>query len=127
MPVTFSIYQKDKVIELEYSITNDELKVRTINLKELKNKDSYYGRWINGYYFSVNKAQSFDGDYKKQVENMIRLAIEEDIKSQKESEAMLMKYDSSYKASTLPYDDKITIKKQEMISLLEKELAYSQS
>lgn len=125
--VTFSIFRKDKVVQLEYSITNDELKIRTINLKDLKTKDSYYGRWINGYYNSLEKAQPFNGDYKTQIDNMVILAIEEDIKSQKESEAILMRYDSSYKSSNLPYDDKISIRKQEMINLLEKELTYSQS
>lgn len=120
--VTFSIYQKDRIIELEYSMTNDEIKARTIKLKDLKMQDSYYGRWMNGYCEELNNAQCFDGDYIKQIENMIELAIKEDKKSKEKEKEILQKYHGNDESSNFIYEDKISPRKQEMINLLKKEL-----
>lgn len=68
--VTFKIYKKNTIINMEYSITHDKVMVRTTYLKELK-KHSYFGRYMNHYYKSLHKADYFDGNYEKLINQII--------------------------------------------------------
>lgn len=69
--ISFNIYKKNKVIEIEYSITDNRFTTNTINLKDLKNKDYYYGRWMKGYNDALKHAKHFDGDYIEQIDKII--------------------------------------------------------
>ena len=120
--VTLTLYKKNTLIQLEYSITNDEVNVRKTNLNEMKSKDSYYGRWISGYFKQLKQSKVFNGDYKKTIEDLIGLAIDSAIKSEQNNNVNLKKYNDNYQESHTDYKTIIASKKNEMIRMLEKEL-----
>lgn len=69
--VTLQIYKQNKVVDLEYSFTNNSVSSKVVDLPTLKQDDSYCGRWLRSYLSSLKKAQKFDGDYVKQIDKMI--------------------------------------------------------
>ncbi len=120
--VTLTLYKKNTVIALEYSITNDEVKISNINLKELNIKDRYYGRWINGYYKQLESAQIFNGDYISKVDGLISLAVETAIKSDEKNNKLWEKYHNEKLLNPTDYRSIIELKRKELILRLEKEI-----
>jgi hypothetical protein len=105
--IILKIFQKNKVIELEYSITNDENQLRTIELNDLKQKSSY-GRWIHYYYSILRKSKPFQGDYHQKIQNLFQMVQQEKMKQQSLEKTHL---------------ELFQIREKEMIALLEKELS----
>jgi hypothetical protein len=99
--VHFNIFQKNKIIDVEYSITNDTVQLRTTDLKNLKKNDHYYGRWMNQYYKNLQTSKTFDGNYFSIIDTLFQIAIQ------------------NQKSSTIDWNQH----KQKMIFLLERELS----
>lgn len=98
--VHFNIFQKNKIIDVEYSITNDNVRLRTTDLVNLKKNDHYYGRWMNQYYKNLQTSKTFDGNYLSIIDTLFQMAIQ------------------NQNSSTIDWNQH----KQKMISLLEQEL-----